>query len=140
MNAIDLSMEGEVIPMTVGSVVIATGHKTFDMSKRPEYSYGRHKDILTQMELARIMGVNGPTKGKLLKPSDGQVPQRVVMIQCVGSRDEKPGGRKYCSKVCCMVAIKHANVIKQHYPDNDVIICYTDMRTPGMYEKYFKYA
>jgi heterodisulfide reductase subunit A1 len=140
MNAIDHSLEGEVIPMTVGSVVIATGHKTFDMTKRPEYSYHRHKDIVTQMELARIMGVNGPTKGKLLKPSDGQVPQRVVMIQCVGSRDEKPGGRKYCSKVCCMVAIKHANVIKQHYPDTDVIICYTDMRTPGMYEKYFKYA
>jgi len=140
MNAIDLTMEDEIIPMTVGSVVIATGHKTFDMSKRPEYSYGRHKDILTQMELARVMGVNGPTKGELLKPSNGKVPQRVVMIQCVGSRDEKPGGRKYCSKVCCMVAIKHANVIKQHYPDTDVIICYTDMRTPGMYEKYFKYA
>jgi heterodisulfide reductase subunit A len=140
MNAIDLDMEGEVIPMTVGSVVIATGHKTFDMDKRPEYSYGRHDDIVTQMELARIMGVNGPTKGKLLKPSNNKIPERVVMVQCVGSRDEKPGGRKYCSKVCCMVAIKHANVIKQHYPDTDVIICYTDMRTPGMYEKYFKYA
>ena len=140
MNAIDLNMEGEIIPMTVGSVVIATGHKTFDMDKRPEYSYGRHKDIVTQMELARIMGVNGPTNGKLLKPSNGKVPERVVMIQCVGSRDEKAGGRKYCSKVCCMVAIKHANVINQHYPDTDVIICYTDMRTPGMYEKYFKFA
>lgn len=140
MNAIDLSMEGEVTPMTVGSVIIATGHKTFDMDKRPEYYYGKHPDIVTQMELARIMGVNGPTKGKLLKPSNGDVPDRVVMVQCVGSRDEKPGGRKYCSKVCCMVAIKHANVIKQHYPDIDVIICYTDMRTPGMYEKYFKFA
>ena len=140
MDAIDLDMEGEIIPMTVGSVVIATGHKTFNMDQRPEYSYTRHEDIVTQMELARIMGVNGPTKGKLLKPSNNQVPERVVMIQCVGSRDEKPGGRKYCSKVCCMVAIKHANVIKQHYPDTDVIICYTDMRTPGMYEKYFKYA
>ena len=140
MDAIDLSMEGEIIPMTVGSIVIATGHKTFDMDKRPEYSYKRHEDIVTQMELARIMGVNGPTKGKLLKPSNGEVPERVVMVQCVGSRDEKPGGRKYCSRVCCMVAIKHANVIKQHYPDTDVIICYTDMRTPGMYEKYFKYA
>ncbi len=140
MDAIDLDMEGEIIPMTVGSVVIATGHKTFDMDQRPEYSYSRHEDIVTQMELARIMGVNGPTKGKLLKPSNNEVPERVVMIQCVGSRDEKPGGRKYCSKVCCMVAIKHANVIKQHYPDTDVIICYTDMRTPGMYEKYFKYA
>ncbi len=140
MDAIDLKMEGEVTPLTVGSVVIATGHKTFDMDKRPEYSYSRHEDIVTQMELARIMGVNGPTKGKLLKPSNSKVPERVVMVQCVGSRDEKPGGRKYCSKVCCMVAIKHANVIKQHYPDTDVIICYTDMRTPGMYEKYFKYA
>jgi heterodisulfide reductase subunit A len=140
MDAIDLDMETEVIPITVGSVVIATGHKTFDMDKRPEYAYNRHEDIITQMELARLMGVNGPTKGKLLKPSDGKVPERVVMIQCVGSRDEKPGGRKYCSKVCCMVAIKHANVIKQHYPDTDVIICYTDMRTPGMYEKYYKFA
>ena len=140
MGAIDLRREGEVIPMTVGSVVIATGHKTYEMDNRPEFAYKQNQDIVTQMELARIMGVNGPTKGKLLKPSNSQVPERVVMIQCVGSRDEKPGGRKYCSKVCCMVAIKHANVIKQHNPDTDVIICYTDMRTPGMYEKYFKYA
>ncbi len=140
MNAIDLEMGGEITPLTVGSVIIATGHKTFDMDKRPEYAYKRHEDVVTQMELARIMGVNGPTKGKLLKPSDGKVPKRVLMIQCVGSRDEKPGGRKYCSKVCCMVAIKHANVIKQHYPETDVIICYTDMRTPGMYEKYYKFA
>ena len=140
MDAIDLQMGTEIVPLTVGSVIIATGHKLFDMEKRPEYGYNRYPDVVTQMELARIMGVNGPTNGKLLKPSNGEVPERVVMIQCVGSRDEKPDGRRYCSKVCCMVAMKNANIIKSHYPDTEVIICYTDMRTPGMYEKYYKYG
>ena len=83
--------------------------------------------------------VNSPTGGKLLK-SDGKVPKRVVMIQCVGSRDEKPNGHKYCSKICCTVALKNANIIKHKYPDTDVVICYTDVRTPGMFEKYYKHT
>jgi heterodisulfide reductase subunit A1 len=140
MDAIDFSMETEVLPINVGSVIIATGHKGFDLSKRPEYGYGRFPDVVSQMELARIMGVNGPTEGKLFRPSTGEIPKRVVMIQCAGSRDDKPDGRSYCSKVCCMVAMKHANVIKHYYPETEVIICYTDMRTPGMYEKYLKYG
>ena len=140
MDAVDLSMEKEIVPLNVGSVIIATGHKTIDPEVRPEYGYSRYEDVLTQMELARILGVNGPTNGKLVRPSNGEVPGRVVMIQCVGSRDEKPGAHKYCSRVCCMVAMKNANIIKSHYPDTEVIICYTDIRTPGMYEKYYKYA
>ena len=140
MDAINLSMKGEIIPLNVGSVVIATGHKGFDLIKRPEYGYARYDDVITQMELARIMGVNGPTNGKLLRPSTGEIPRRVVMVQCAGSRDEKPGGKRYCSKVCCMVALKHANFIKRYYPDTEVMICYTDMRTPGMYENYFKHV
>ncbi|MDR2967579.1 MAG: FAD-dependent oxidoreductase [Methanobacteriaceae archaeon] len=140
MDAICLKGESEMIPLNAGSVVIATGHKNIDPTLRPEYGYGKYKDIMTQNELGRIMGVNGPTKGKLRMLSNGKVPRRVVMIQCVGSRDEKPDGHKYCSKVCCMVALKNANIIKQKYPDTDVIICYTDMRTPGMYEKYYKHG
>lgn len=140
MKAIDLDMKGEIVPLNVGSVVIATGHKGFDLKKRPEYGYERYDDVITQMELARIMGVNGPTNGKLLKPSDGKVPRRVVMVQCAGSRDEKPEGKRYCSKVCCMVALKHANFIRRYYPDTEIIICYTDMRTPGMYENYFRHV
>ncbi len=101
--------------------------------------YSRHPAIITQAELGRITGVNGPTKGKLLK-SNGEVPKRVVMIQCVGSRDEKPDGHKYCSKICCSVACKNANIIKHKYPDTDVVICYTDVRTPGMFEKYYKHT
>ena len=140
MDAIDLKMKKEFIPLTVGSIVIATGHKGFDLKNRPEYGHERYDDVITQMELARIMGVNGPTKGKLLTPSTGKIPKRVVMVQCAGSRDEKPEGKRYCSKVCCMVAMKHANFIKRYYPDTEVIICYTDMRTPGMYENYFRYG
>ncbi|MGN1185786.1 MAG: FAD-dependent oxidoreductase, partial [Methanobrevibacter wolinii] len=112
MDAISFRQDSEMIPLEVGSVIIATGHKLFDPDLRPEYGYSRYDDVITQSELGRILGVNGPTKGKLQCLSNGKVPERVVMIQCVGSRDIKPDGHKYCSKVCCMVALKNANIIK----------------------------
>ena len=139
MNAIRFKVKPEKIPISVGSIIIATGHKLFDPDLRPEYGYSRYDDVITQSELGRITGVNGPTKGKLVK-SNGEIPKRVVMIQCVGSRDEKPDGHLYCSKVCCSVALKNANIIKHKHPETDVVICYTDMRTPSMYEKYYKHT
>ena len=139
-NAINLEAIDEIISLTVGSVVVATGHQRFDTGKRPEYGHPFYDDVLSQMQLARLMGVNGPTNGHLIVPSTGKTPRRVVMIQCVGSRDQLPDGHKYCSKVCCMIATKNANLIKSHYPDTEVIICYTDVRTPGEYEKYYKYV
>ena len=140
MDAISFKREKEMIPLEVGSVILATGHKLFDPDLRPEYGYSRFKDVITQSELGRILGVNGPTKGKFQCLSNGEVPKNVVMIQCVGSRDDTPNGHKYCSKVCCMVALKNANIIKHKYPDTNIIICYTDIRTPGMFEKYYKHA
>ena len=140
MKAIRLRGKSEMIPLSVGSVIVATGHKLFDPDLRPEYGYSRYKDVVTQSELGRILGVNGPTRGKLKCLSNGKTPKRIVMIQCVGSRDEKPDGHKYCSKVCCMVALKNANIIKHKYPDTDIVICYTDVRTPGMFEKYYKHC
>ncbi|MDO9045667.1 MAG: ferredoxin:CoB-CoM heterodisulfide reductase subunit HdrA [Methanobacteriaceae archaeon] len=140
MNAIDFSLKSEVISLKAGSVIIATGHESFDLTKRPEYGYERFDDVISQMDLARILGVNGPTLGKLQKISDGKVPKRVVMIQCTGSRDEKTDGKRYCSKVCCMVALKHASIIREKFPETEVVICYTDLRTPGMYENYLRYV
>ncbi|MCK9150703.1 ferredoxin:CoB-CoM heterodisulfide reductase subunit HdrA [Methanobacterium alcaliphilum] len=140
MGAIDLSLKSEVIPLKAGSVIIATGHEHFDLNKRPEYGYGRFDDVISQMDLARLLGVNGPTMGELQKLSDGTVPKRVVMLQCTGSRDEKTGGKRYCSKVCCMVALKHASIIREKFPDTEVVICYVDLRTPGMYENYLRYV
>ncbi len=140
MDAIDLKLKNEVVPLKAGSVIIATGHEHFDLSTRPEYGYERFDDVISQMDLARLLGVNGPTLGKLQKISDGKQPQRVVMVQCTGSRDEKSGGKRYCSKVCCMVALKHASIIREKFPDTEVVICYTDLRTPGMYENYLRYV
>lgn len=140
MNAIDFKLKSEIISLKAGSVIIATGHESYDLTKRPEYGYGRFDDVISQLDLARILGVNGPTLGKLQKISDGKVPERVVMIQCTGSRDEKTDGKRYCSKVCCMVALKHASIIKEKYPDTEVVICYTDLRTVGMYENYLRYV
>ena len=112
MNAISLRGEKEIVPLEVGSVILATGHELFDPNLRPDYAYFRYDDVITQSELGRILGVNGPTKGKFQCLSDGHIPKTVVMIQCVGSRDEKPNSVKYCCKVGCMVALKNANIIK----------------------------
>ncbi len=124
--------------MRAGAVIIATGHAEMDPSERHELGYKNIPEVLTQMELARLLAINGPTKGKLeLK---GKRPKHVVMVQCVGSRDEKPGSIPFCSKICCVVAMKHASYIREHFPATEVTVCYTDMRSPGMYENYYQEA
>ncbi len=137
-GAIDLDEEFVTRRINVGAIVIATGHDEFDARLRPEYGYGRFRDVVTQLELARFIGVNGPTNGDLLRPSDLTPPKKVVMIQCVGSRDEKTNGLRYCSSVCCMVALKHANYIRDYYAGTDITILYTDIRAPGIYENYYR--
>jgi heterodisulfide reductase subunit A-like polyferredoxin/coenzyme F420-reducing hydrogenase delta subunit len=137
-HAIDLARIAKADEVRVGAIIIATGHEEMDPSERHELGYGSIPEVLTQMELARLLAINGPTKGKLeLK---GKKPKHVVMVQCVGSRDEKPGSIPYCSKICCVVAMKHASYIREHFPGTEVTLCYTDMRAPGMYESYYQEA
>jgi heterodisulfide reductase subunit A len=137
-NAIDLSRKAKKQTLRVGAIIVATGHREMDPSGKHELGYRKYPDVLTQTELARLLAVNGPTKGKLEVPSTGAVPRRVVMVQCVGSRDEKPGSIPYCSKICCMTALKHASYITDHCPGAEVVICYTDIRAPGTYENYYR--
>ena len=137
-GAIDLDAAVSVETLHVGAMILATGHRELDPTDKYELGYGRYGEVITQTELARLLAVNGPTQGKLLVPSTGDVPRRIVMVQCVGSRDEKPGSIPYCSKVCCMVALKHANYIRDHFPGTEVFICYTDIRAPGSYENYYR--
>jgi heterodisulfide reductase subunit A1 len=136
-GAINLDNEVYTVNLNVGSMVIATGYQELDPRDKEEFRYGVDGDVLTQMELARILAVNGPTSGRLLTPSTGGKPRRIVMVQCVGSRDKKPGSIPHCSTICCMVALKHANYIANHFKGTEVYICYTDMRTPGTYENYY---
>ena len=125
--------------MTVGAVIIATGHKEFDARRKLMLGYGRYDNVLTQSQLSRLLAAAGPTAGELERPSDKGVPKSVLMLQCVGSRDCQSNGNEHCSAICCLFATLHASLIKQHYPDADVTIGYTDLRAPGKaHEEYYR--
>ncbi len=136
-NAIDLDQEGEEIKLQVGSIIVATGFEEFNPEIIKEYHYGEYKDVITQSELARMLDPFGPTGGFPIRPSNGEKARKIVMIQCVGSRDRRYNS--YCSGICCMIALKHANMIKEIDPEADIDVCYMDIRTTGrMYEDYYE--
>jgi heterodisulfide reductase subunit A len=139
-RAVDLTEEPKETTLKVGAIVIATGFQEYDPSHIRQYQYGIEGNVITQLQLARILDPLGPTGGKLVRPSDGKPPEKIVMIQCVGSRDTTTNS--YCSKICCMIALKHAIFIKEEYaPNAEVYICYMDIRTLGKgYEEYFSRA
>ena len=118
------------------AVVLATGYDPIDPRCKPQYRYGEEPDVITSLELERMINASGPTGGKLRRLSNGETPRSVVFIQCVGSRDVAQG-RPWCSAVCCMQAIKNAQLIKEKSPETEVAICYMDVRAHGKgYEEY----
>jgi heterodisulfide reductase subunit A len=138
-NAIDFNMKQETIELEVGTIIVATGHDTFDPSDLEEYGYGKYENVITGPEFERILSPTGTTEGKIARPSDKTVPKRVAFIQCVGSRDDKTN--PYCSRVCCMYATKQALLIKEKLADANILVFYTDMRTFGKgYEEFYKRA
>jgi heterodisulfide reductase subunit A len=122
------------------SIVIATGYAVFDACTKKQFGHLVLPDVITSLELERMMNASGPTGGKVRRLSDGRVPESIVFIQCVGSRDVTIN-RPYCSCVCCMQAIKNAILIKEKNPKTEVTICYMDIRSYGKgYEEYFERA
>jgi heterodisulfide reductase subunit A2 len=123
----------------VGAVVLATGFRLYDPSLKQEYGHGRFKDVVTTLELERIIGktlLEGHEG--VVRPSDGRTPSRIAWIQCVGSREET---RNYCSSVCCMISLKEARRCRQLLPDAHLEIFYMDLRTCGKgYESYLNEA
>jgi heterodisulfide reductase subunit A len=113
----------------VGSVILATGFEDFDPRGIPKWGYGLD-NVITQYQLARLLDPYGPTGGIVVRTSDAKPPKKIVMVQCVGSRD--PEYHPYCSKYCCMAAIKHASVVKElKDPSADITILYRDIRASG---------
>lgn len=137
-EAIDFDQQSRAIELKVGSIIVATGFDEYNPTEESEYGYGRYGNVITQFQLARLLDIDGPTEGKLLRPTDGREPKSMVMIQCVGSRDEN--ANDYCSAICCMYALKHAQIIREMVlPDSEIYICYIDMRTTGKgFEEYYK--
>ena len=140
VQAVDFSMQPEIKTFKVGSIVVAAGYEEYDPSEIEAYHYKQegYDDIITQLQLERMLGPTSMTGSEVLRPSDGKIPKSVVIIQCVGSRNEQVGN-KYCTGVCCKFGLKNAGIIKDNYPDTDVTICYIDVRTPGLnFEEYYK--
>ena len=140
-GAINYAQEDEIITENYGAIVVATGFDTINLDKYGEYAYNESKDVITSLELERIMNAAGPTKGHLERLSDGKAPKEIVFIQCVGSRCSDDRGKPYCSKICCMYTAKHAMLIRDKYPDVNVTVFYIDVRTPGKnFDEFYRRA
>jgi heterodisulfide reductase subunit A len=133
-KAIDFKQQEEFKEIEVGSIILATGFKTFDAARIPYYGYGTYPNVYTSLEVERLINASGPTGGEVIL-RDGRRPKTVGIVHCVGSRDENTN--RYCSRVCCMYSLKLAHLIKEH-TEAEVFNFYIDMRTPGKgFEEFY---
>ncbi len=139
-DAISLDAKDEEKEIKSGAVIVATGFTEFNPEAITELGYQKHSDIITQRQLIRLLDIDGPTKGRLSRPSNGEPPKNIIMLQCVGSRD-KSTNISCSGGVCCMAALKHAQLIKHEYPNVNVFISMLDMRAYGKgFEEYYQQA
>jgi len=135
-GAIDFEQQDEEIEVDIGAVILATGYDSFDPSALAFYGYGRYDNVVTALQFERICNAAGPTGGRILL-KDGSEPKSVAIIHCVGSRDKNY--HEYCSRVCCMYALKYAHLIKEKIEDAEVYQFYIDMRCFGKgYEEFYE--
>jgi heterodisulfide reductase subunit A-like polyferredoxin len=123
-------MEPEDRKLDIASVIVAIGYREYDPTQMAAFGHKRFDNVLTGLQCERLLNASGPTEGHVLRPSDDRVPKHLAWVQCVGSRGE--GGNDYCSRFCCMNAIKGAMLAIQHEPDIETLtIFYTDIRAFG---------
>ena len=135
VNAIDFEQEDEVVEVDVGAIMLATGFSVFDPTPIYQYGYKRLDNVITSLEFERLVNSAGPTAGNIVL-KDGSVPQSIAIVHCVGSRDKNY--HEYCSRVCCMYALKYAHLIKEK-TDAEVYQYYIDMRCFGKgYEEFYE--
>jgi heterodisulfide reductase subunit A len=135
-QAISYDDKEKIIDIEVGTIIVSTGFDLFDASKKEEYGYGQFPNVVNLGEVERMLSSAGPTQGHVVRPSDLQEPKKIVYIQCVGSRDELTN--KYCSRVCCMTAIKQARMIRDK-TGIEIYVFYIDLRTFGKgYEEFYE--
>lgn len=138
-NSIIMEQEDTFSELDIGVIVVTAGFDVYNPEPTHDFGYGLYDNVITGMELERLINASGPTMGKVVRPSDVKPPKKVGFIQCVGSRDKKRN--RYCSSFCCMYALKDAQLIREKYPDSEVYIMYMDMRTPFRnYEEFYDRA
>ncbi|HKJ66287.1 MAG TPA: CoB--CoM heterodisulfide reductase iron-sulfur subunit A family protein [Desulfopila sp.] len=134
-RSIPVDTEGEIIDVKVGTIVVATGYKVMEKDTFKSLAPDS-PNVLTALQLERLISATGPTGGKFLRPSDNEKPKTISFLSCVGSRDQKH--HTYCSRVCCMYMIKQAKLLKEKYPDLNIYMHFMDVRTPGKdFDEYY---
>ncbi len=135
-DAIQLDMKPETLNIKAGSIVLATGWKPYDAVKIDNLGFGKVQNVITNMMMERLAAPDGPTRGRILRPSDGREVQSIAFAQCAGSRDENH--LPFCSSVCCLASLKQITYVREQYPDSKAYMFYIDIRTPGTsFERFF---
>ena len=135
-KAIDLDDKGKEIALNVGAIILTTGYELYDIGSLANYGYGKYPNVVTSLEMERILDVNGPTMGQLVVPETKMEVKSVAYVLCAGSRDTEVG-KPYCSKVCCLYALKQAQLLRDR--GVDVWIHYIDIRASGRrYEEFYR--
>jgi len=133
-EAVDFGQKPVTARLNVGAIVVATGYDLFDPRLEPELAYGIYPNVITGLEFERLADPDGPTGGAVR--INGQEPQDVVFIQCVGSRYKEH--LSYCSRICCMYTAKQAHLVRQALPEANVTVFYMDVRAFGKgFEEYY---
>ena len=134
VDAIDLRARPETIELEVGAIIVATGWQPYDAGAITNLAFEHHPDVITNVMFERMLADDGPTQGRLLRPSDGSPVESVAFVQCAGSRDRLH--LAYCSGICCLASLKEAQLLLERNPGAQAHIFYIDLRTPGTYAAY----
>ncbi len=129
-GAVDLSGETSKETLEVGAVILAAGCSIYNPSEMEVYNYKEWPEVVTALELERMLSPGGPVKGRMSRFSDSGPIGSIAWIQCVGSRNRR-FGQDYCSSICCMFALKEAMLVKERHPDVETAVFYMDMRAYG---------
>jgi len=134
-NAIDLAMPEQRLVIQAGAIVVATGWKPYDATKIETLGFGKYANVITNVMMERLAVEDGPTGGRIVRPSDDREPSSIAFVQCAGSRDKNH--LPYCSAVCCLGSLKQATYVKERYPEAKVFIFYMDIRASGILEDFY---
>ena len=132
---VDLDEKAETFQVTVNSVVWATGWKPYDATKLDTLGFGKCANVITNVMMERLAAPNGPTKGQIVRPSDGKKVNSVAFVQCAGSRDRNH--LPYCSSICCLASLKQSTYLRDFNPDAKATVFYIDLRAYGRFEFFF---
>lgn len=134
-DAFDLDMKPETVTVKTKGIVWATGWKPYDAARIDNLGFGKFPNVITNVMMERLAAADGPTGGKIVRPSDRGTITRIGFVQCAGSRDDNH--LPYCSGVCCAASMKQALYVREQYPDAEIHIFYIDVRTPGRLEDFY---